>query len=112
MRFIKNGVIAIVAVLLLVSLSKSILSYKDKIAFNKEYEKEYAKELETYKQLKGELKKSSDSYVVEKDIREKLQLLKPNEVAVILPTISVQPSPSPTPEKKPYQEWVDLLLRK
>lgn len=112
MRLIRNIIITFVALLLLVSLSKNILSYKDKRAFFNEYGHEYKAELYTNKKLKSELKKSSDSYVVEKEIREQLQLLKPNEVAVILPNITIQPTPTPTPVKKPYEEWRDLLLRK
>jgi hypothetical protein len=88
------------------------LSYKDKRDFYHEIDREYKAELDTNKKLKSELKKNSDSYIVEREIRNQLQLLKPNETSVILPNITINPTPSPTPIKKPYEEWRDLLLRK
>jgi len=112
MHRIKNIIVVFLALLFAASLSKNILSYKDKHGFYGEIKQEYKEELETNKKLKSELKKNSDSYVVEKEIREQLQLLKPNEVAIILPNITIQPTPTPTPEKKPYEEWRDLLLKK
>ena len=112
MRLIRNIIIAFIGILLLVSLSKTIFSYKDKRDFFREYDDDYKAELEMNKKLKSELKSSSDSYIVEKNIREQLQLLKPNEVAVILPSIKVEPTPTPTPMKKPYEEWLDLVIKK
>lgn len=110
MRLIKNAIITVFAVLLVLSLSRNIFDYKDKIAFYDDYKSEYEKELEQNKQLKSELKQSTDSYYVEREIREQLQLLKENEVAVILPEITITPTPTEAPPKPPYEQWRDLLL--
>lgn len=112
MRLIKNVIITGIAILLIISLSKNIFSYKDKLSFYQDFQTEYDEELQTNKELKSELKKSADSYYVEKEIREQLQLLKPNEVAVIMPAITISPTPSPTPPKKPAEQWYDLLIQK
>lgn len=112
MRFVKNTIVVVFALLFLGSLIRNIFSYLDKRNFYSEIEQEYREELDTNKKLKSELKKNSNSYLVEKEIRDQLQLLKPNEKTVILPNITISPTPSPTPIKKPYEEWRDLLLRK
>jgi len=47
---------------------------------------------------------------VEKNIRQKLNLLKPNEIAIILPKITPTPSPTPIIKNPPYQQWWKLFF--
>lgn len=62
--------------------------------------------------LKAELIKTNDLYYIEKTIRDKMNLLKQNEIALMLP----QQTPTPThltPTPKPnYIQWYDTVLQK
>lgn len=101
----------VLVLFLLYSLSKNIFSYTGKLQFYHDFRKEYEKEYDKNKKLKSELRKSTDYYTVEKEIREKLNLLQPDEEAIILPKITITLAPSPTPIKKPYQQWIDLVTK-
>jgi cell division protein FtsB len=93
---------------LVASLSRNIFLYKDKLSFYHDYRKEYEKEHDVNKKLKSDLKKSEDYYFVEKEIREKLNLLQPGETALIIPEVTLTPEPTPTVPKKPYEQWWEL----
>lgn len=112
LRLIKNSIFFLILAVLIASLSHNIFLYKDKLAFYHDYRKEYEKERDVNKKLKSELKKSEDYYHVEKEIRNKLNLLQPDETAIIIPPVTLTPEPTPTVIKEPYQEWVELLLGK
>ena len=110
LRLIKNTILGILIVSLMYSLSKNIFGYTDKLDFYHEYRKEYEKENELNKQLKSDLKRSKDYYFVEREIREKLNLLQPQEEAIILPKITITPTPPPAITPAPYKQWIDLIV--
>lgn len=111
MKTIRNVALVIFFFFLLSSFVKNFLDYQNKKAFHDNYKNQYEEEKKRQLELKTELLKKSDLNEVEKIIRNKLGLLKPGEVAVILP----QPTPSPvivTPTPKPnWQQWVDLYIK-
>lgn len=111
-RLIKNGLFILILAVLIGSLSRNIFLYKDKLAFYHDYRKEYEKTRDVNKKLKSDLKKSEDYYQVEKEVREKLNLLQPDETAIIIPKVTIPPEPTPTVVKEPYQEWIDLFFAK
>ena len=100
-----------IALFLAYSLSKNIFSFKDKVGFYEELQSEHNEEKELNKQLKSDLKKSSDYYYIERQIRDKLNLLQADEVSIIIPVITPSPTPAPSVDKKPYEQWFDLLIR-
>ncbi len=110
-RLIKNAVFFCLMAVLVASLSRNIFLYKDKLTFYHDYRKEYEKERELNKKLKSDIKKSEDYYFVEKEIRDKLNLLQPNETALIIPKVTLTPEPTPTVPKAPYQEWLELYTQ-
>ncbi len=111
-RLIKNLIFFLLLAVLVVSLSRNIFLYKDKLTFYHDYRKEYEKERDTNKKLKSDLKKSSDYYYVEKEIREKLNLLQPGEQVLLIPKVTLTPEPTPTVVKQPHEQWADLFLGK
>jgi len=111
-RLIKNSVFILIFAVLTISLSRNIFLYKGKLAFYHDYRKEFEKERNANKKLKSDLKKNEDYYQVEKEIRDKLNLLQPDETAIIIPQVTLTPEPTPTVIKAPYQEWADLFLGK
>ena len=100
-----------IASFLLYSLTKNFFSYKDKVSFYEDLQNEYNKEENRNKKLKSDIQKGSDYYYVERNIREKLNLLQKDEIAIIIPPITPTPSPTPIIIKKPYEQWADLLTR-
>ena len=110
MKKLKNVLMIFFIVLLLFSLVKSILNYKDKFQFYQDYKNDYDKEVKRNIELKTQVVKNVSSSEIEKTIRNKLNLLKPNEVAIILPS----PSPTPillTPTPVPiWRQWFNLFF--
>ena len=86
------------------------MGYRNKVAFYQNYLNDYEKEKRRNVELKTELLKKSDPNEIEKTIRNKLNLLKPDEVAIILK----QPSPTPviiTPTPLPnYLQWWEVFF--
>jgi len=111
-NFIKNVVIVILITILIYSLSRTILDYKKKFSFFEQYKIERQEQINKNKKLKSEVLKNQDYHTVEKNIRQKLNLLRPNEIAIILPKITPTPSPAPKIKKPPYQQWWELFLGK
>ncbi len=93
------------------ALTRNFFEYKKNVLFYKDYKTEYEKEKKTNTTLKTQLLKNSDPHEVEKTIRNKLNLLQPNEVAVIIPL----PSPTPiaiTPTPAPvYEQWWNSFFK-
>src|SRR3989344_3993003 len=96
-RTLQNIIISLVLLFLLYSLSKTLLDYNKKFSFYQQYKREFQEETDRNKKLKSDLVKAQDYHTVERTIREKLNLSKPNEVVVIIPMPSVPASPTPTP---------------
>ena len=92
------------------SLIKNLIDYQSKKAFYESYKDQYESEKKRNLALKTALLKKSDLNEIEKTIRNKLGLLKPDEVAIILP----QPTPEPTvlvPTPGPnWKQWMNLYI--
>jgi len=74
------------------------------------YKKSYETETNRNNKLKMQAIKESDPMELEKTIRNQLNLVKPNEVAIIVPTptlIPVTPTPTPLPV---YRQWVNVFF--
>ncbi len=110
-RTIQGTIFLLIALFLGLSLTRNIFSYKDKIGFYNEIKADHDKEKALNKKLKSDLKKSSDYYFVERQIRDKLNLIKEDEIAIIIPEITPSPTPTPIIEKEPYQEWFELYRK-
>lgn len=93
----------ILAFFLLYSLVKNVINYQEKIQFYQSFKNDYLKEKKGNTELKTKVLKNKDLSQVEKTIRNKLNLLKPDEIALMLP------APSPTPQifiPTPIPNWL------
>jgi cell division protein FtsB len=107
----KNVFILLLGLFLLSSLIKSYSEYRKNVSFYNKYQADYQKELQNNTHLKTQIVKATDSAEVEKTIRNKLNLLKENEVAIIVPTpTSVPTTPTPAPQAV-YKQWLNLFLK-
>ncbi len=110
MKVIRKLLLLLFLLFLFSSLIKNIVDYRTKLQFYQQYKNRYEIEKKTNIQLKTEILKKSDPAEVEKTIRNDLNLLKPNEVAVILPSPTPEPSiitPTPAPV---WKQWVNLYF--
>ena len=110
MKLVRKIFVFLLLLFFFSSLTKNFLGYRNKVAFYQNYLNDYEKEKRRNVELKTELLKKSDPNEIEKTIRNKLNLLKPDEVAIILK----QPSPTPvviTPTPLPnYLQWWEVFF--
>ncbi|OGK24905.1 hypothetical protein A2954_00810 [Candidatus Roizmanbacteria bacterium RIFCSPLOWO2_01_FULL_37_12] len=110
MKILRKIVFILLLLFFFSSLTKNLFDYRSKVSFYQSYLKDYENEKKKNSKLKTQLLKKSDSYEIEKTIRNKLNLLRPDEVAVILP----QPSPTPvviTPTPLPnWLQWKKVFF--
>ncbi len=105
MQLIKKIIGVIFVIFLFFSLVKNIFNYTSKNQFYQDYKNDYEKENKKNIELKTEIVKKESVAEVEKTIRNKLNLLKENEVAIILPVPTltiITPTPTPAPN---YIQW-------
>ncbi|MDO8610637.1 MAG: septum formation initiator family protein [bacterium] len=111
MRYIRSIIVIIVILFLLSSLIRNVSDYVSKMSFYQGYKQEYEKEKKTNTILQTEIRKKNSQDEIEKTIRNDLNLLKPNEIAILIPT----PTPSPniiTPTPLPnWQQWMRLFIK-
>jgi cell division protein FtsB len=106
MPWIKKIVFFLLVVFLFSSLTKNVFDYQKNIGFYQGYKSDYEKEKKKNTELKTQYVKINDLNEQEKIIRNDLNLLKPGEVAVLLPNQSTsQPTPTPTPLPNYLQWW-------
>ena len=85
------------------------MDFKSKQDFSSEIQSEL-KEAETENaRLKSSKTKAKDPYEVEKILRNKLNLTRPGEYILILPTPELSPTPTPVPIKPPYEQWLNTF---
>ncbi|MBI3366808.1 septum formation initiator family protein [Candidatus Roizmanbacteria bacterium] len=106
MKIVRNIIIIIFVVFLFSSLIRNLFDYRNKLQFYEDYKKENEKEKQQNTALKTEVLKKTSQSELEKTIRNKLNLLRPDEVAVMLPSPTPTPYvPTPTPLPNWLQWW-------
>jgi len=101
--------LATLGIFTILSLSKTLLGYKDKFVYYDEYKKKYLAEKKHNSKLKGDIVKAQDQQEVEENIRNRLNRTKSHEVIVIIPQKKPTPTIEPTPSLSPSQEWMKLF---
>ena len=108
-RLKKIAFIALVAFLLF-SLTRNIFTYQKTLFFYNALSREYTTEKEKNINLRTQILKKRDQAEVEKTIRNKLNLVKKNEIEILVP----KPTPTPRPMKKPnhpiWYQWLTLFF--
>ncbi|OGK15263.1 hypothetical protein A2774_02445 [Candidatus Roizmanbacteria bacterium RIFCSPHIGHO2_01_FULL_39_12c] len=110
MKLVRRIVLLLLTLFFFSALTKSLFDYRKNLSFYQQYFEEYEREKKKNIELKTQLLKKSDPNELEKTIRNKLNLLKPGEVAIILK----QPTPTPviiTPTPLPnYLQWWQVFF--
>ncbi len=107
---IKRIILGFLILFFLSSLTRNFFEYRKNLEFYNEYKEDYEEIKQRNNELKSQLVKNNDPYQVEKTIRDKLNLGKQKEVAVLLE----EPTPTPTvitPTPEPnYIQWVNAFM--
>ena len=90
---------------------KNIINYREKYSFYLGYKQDFEKEKKKNIEYKTEYLKKTDPNELEKTIRNRLNLSKPDELVIIMS----RPTPTPfilTPTPPPnWQQWVNLYFK-
>lgn len=92
------------------ALTKNIFDYRNTVAFYESFKKDYEELAHQNQELKTRLLKSRDNFEVEKTIRNKLNMVKDGEIAVMIDVPTPTPSPTPAPDSPPYAQWYALFF--
>ncbi|NTU47164.1 hypothetical protein HGA88_06065 [Candidatus Roizmanbacteria bacterium] len=111
MNRVKKIILISLLFFFLSSFTKSFIEYRKNVTFYEGYKKEYEQEKKRNDELKTEILKKNDPHQIEKTIRNKLNLLKENEVTVLVPNPTLSP-PQPTPTTAPvYHQWITTFFK-
>ena len=107
----KRVILLFLALFFLSSLTRNLFEYHRNLQFYNDTKADFEKEKAKNNALKSELVKNNDPVQIEQTIRNKLNLLKKDEVAVLLP----EPTATPvviTPTTQPaYKQWQHLFFQ-
>jgi cell division protein FtsB len=112
MKLIKNIIFLFLLIFLFSSLLKNLFSYKSKLDFYQQFKQNFNKEKKRNIELKTEVVRKKSQEEIEKTIRNDLNLLKDNEIALIIPSPTKMPSlisPTPLPN---WRQWWELFFKK
>lgn len=111
MKLLYNIFLFFLIVFLFSALTKNIFDYRKNLRFYQSYKKEYELEKKENISLKTQILKKNDPDELEKTIRNKLNLSKPNEVTLIIPNPAPTPAvitPTPLPN---WQRWYEVFFK-
>ena len=112
MKLIKNIIFILLLIFLFSSLFNNLFSYKSKLDFYQQFKQNFDKEKKRNIELKTEVIRKKSQEEIEKTIRNDLNLLKNNEIALIIPSpIKTPTSITPTPLPN-WRQWWELYFKK
>ncbi|KKQ26158.1 MAG: hypothetical protein US40_C0003G0010 [Candidatus Roizmanbacteria bacterium GW2011_GWC2_37_13] len=111
MEIIKKLFFALLIIFLFSSLAPNVFNYRNKLTFYQQTKKDLEEEEKRSIELKTEIVKKKSADEVEKTIRNKLNLLKKNEIALIVPSPSLFPKVTPTPVLANWQMWWQVFFK-
>lgn len=107
---VKRVFVAIILIFLFFSLSKNLFDYRKTINFYEGFKQDYEKETKRKIELKTNILKSKDPYEIEKILRNKLNLLKDGEIAIIIPNPTPTPKQAKQADMPIYRQWAEALF--
>lgn len=107
-----NWFLFLLFVLLLVSLFRSVDQFRQREGILKEAETKLQDVKQEQNDLKKQLARAESKQFIEKQARDKLNLGREGEIVVILPSISVEaePTPSPIDVSANWQKWAKVFV--
>ncbi len=110
MNKLRRILIGIIILFLLFSLTKNLFDYQRSTQFYESYKTDYETAAKRNLELKTRILKSKDPNELEKTIRNRLNLTKEDEIAIMVPEPTKVPT-TPTPTPRPnYRQWWDTFF--
>jgi hypothetical protein len=100
----------IVLFFLVISFIRNITDYQKNISFYDQTKNNFDKAILENKELKVRKQSGSSPFEVEKNLRNKQNLLRKDEIIVIVPSPSPFPTPYVRPTDLPYKQWLHLFF--
>ena len=107
----RKTVFFIVLFFLVISLIRNLADYQRNISFYDQTKDNFNKALAENKELKVQKQTESSPFEVEKNLRNKQNLLRENEIIVIIPSPSPIPTPFVKPTEAPVRQWMRLFFQ-
>lgn len=104
-------VFLIVLFFLVVSLFRNVFDYQRNISFYDQTKDNFDKAVLKNKELKLHKQAGNSPFEIEKNLRNKQNLLRKDEIIVIIPSPSPLPSPIAKPSPYPYRQWMRLFFQ-
>lgn len=101
----------IVLLFLLISLFRNMFDYQRNMSFYDQTKANLKKAQIKNVELKLRKQMNSSPFEVEKNLRNKQNLLRKNEIIVIIPSPSPIPGLLAKPTDYPYKQWMQLFLQ-
>lgn len=107
----RKVVFFVVLFFLVISLVRNITDYQHNLSFYNQIKNNYLKALLNNKELKVHKQAGSSPFEVEKNLRNKQNLLRNDEIIIIIPSPSPIISPILRPTEYPYKQWIRLFFQ-
>jgi len=107
----RKTIFFIVLLFLIISLIRNATDYQRNISFYDQTKSNYNKALLENKELKVHKQASSSPFEVEKNLRNKQNLIRNNEIVIIVSSPSLAPTPFVKPTEPPYKQWIRLFFQ-
>lgn len=111
MNLLKKIVLTLLVIFFLTSLTKNLTEYRKNLTFYQSFKKQYEAEKKKNISLKTRALKKSDPNEIEKTIRNKLNLAKPNEITIMIEDPTPTQVPRVTPYLPSYQQWYEVFFK-
>lgn len=95
---------------LIVSLIRNTLEYRKSLTYYRETKTNLTAAIEKNKQLLLEKTTAGSAFEIEKNLRNKENLVREGETMIIVPSPSPTPTPVLAPKRPPYQQWIGVFF--
>ncbi len=107
----RKVVFIIVLLFLVISLIRNTADYQRNLSFYDQTKDNFEKSLLENKEMKVQKQAGSSPFEVEKSLRNKQNLLRQNEIIIIIPSPSPFPTPFVRPTEYPLRQWMRLFFQ-
>jgi hypothetical protein len=107
----RKVVFMIVLFFLVVSLVRNVADYQHNLSFYNQTKSNYDKAAVQNKEMKVQKQSGLSPFEVEKNLRNKQNMLRDNEIIVIIPSPTPLPTPFRAPTEAPPKQWMRLFFR-
>jgi len=107
----RKVVFIIVLLFLVISLLRNVSDYQRNISFYDQIKNNFDKASQENKALKVHKQAGSSPFEIEKNLRNKQNLIREDELIVIIPSPSVVPTSYVRPTDAPYRQWLQLFFQ-